>query len=65
MKVIAVLRRNALIIALLVAYVSLGLYYSVRTPLFEEPDETGHYTYVAYLIRGGGLPIQNLDHTGM
>jgi len=58
---VATLRVNAVIITLLVVYASLGLYYSVRTPLFEGPDETGHYAYVAHLVRGEGLPIQNLD----
>lgn len=46
---------------LLIAFVLLGLYYSVVTPLFEGPDETGHYAFVAYLMHGNGLPIQNFD----
>ncbi len=60
-RLAATLRRNAMITILLVIYTGLGLYYSVSTPLFEGPDETGHYAYVAHLVRGAGLPIQKLD----
>jgi 4-amino-4-deoxy-L-arabinose transferase-like glycosyltransferase len=46
---------------LLAVFIGLGLNYSFVTPLFEGPDETGHYAYVAQLVRGHGLPIQSLE----
>ena len=55
------LRRLKPVSVLLVAFIALGLVYSVTTPLFEGPDETGHYGYVRYLTDGHGLPVQSFD----
>ena len=49
--------------ALLLSFILLGLTYSFTTPLFEGPDETGHYQYVAYLVEGNGLPVQSFDRS--
>lgn len=44
---------------LLVVFIALGLSYSFVTPLFEGPDETGHYAYVAHVVREKSLPVQS------
>ncbi|HET7375797.1 MAG TPA: hypothetical protein VFK30_03755, partial [Anaerolineae bacterium] len=46
---------------LLGIFVLLGLIYSITTPIFEAPDEPGHYQYVKYLAAGKGLPIQSFE----
>ena len=43
--------------ALLIAFVSLSLIYSVTVPLFEGPDEIWHYAFANHLASGGGLPV--------
>ena len=53
--------KNISITALLIVYVGLGLIYNFSVPLFEGPDETGHYAFVAQLVRGKGLPVQSFD----
>jgi len=45
------------IILILFAFLGLGVLYSVTVPLFEAPDEDGHYTYMKYMAEGRGLPI--------
>jgi hypothetical protein len=47
---------NKVLVMLLALFVILGTMYSVTTPLFEAPDETGHFDYVLYLIRERRLP---------
>jgi len=47
---------NKLLVMLLVLFVILGTIYSMTVPLFEAPDETGHFEYVLYLIRERELP---------
>lgn len=46
---------------LLGIFVLLGLIYSITTPIFEAPDEPGHYQYVKYLAAGNGLPVQSFE----
>ncbi|MCX6031303.1 MAG: glycosyltransferase family 39 protein [Chloroflexi bacterium] len=43
---------------LLIAFLIVGVIYSVVTPLFEAPDESEHFFYVVHLAQGRGLPIQ-------
>jgi len=43
--------------SLLIAFLFLGLLYSVVNPIFEAPDEIWHYAFVRHLATGGGLPI--------
>ena len=49
------------IILILLAFLGLGTLYSIVVPLFEAPDEDGHYTYVRYMAQGRGLPAIRLD----
>ena len=48
--------RHGLILLVVAAFVGLGLLYSVRTPLFEAPDEPFHYGYVRWILDEGCLP---------
>ena len=48
------------IAAVLIAYVILGVVFSLVTPIFEAPDEIHHFFYVKQLADGGGLPRQDL-----
>ncbi|MEA3460069.1 MAG: glycosyltransferase family 39 protein, partial [Chloroflexota bacterium] len=50
-------RRHWAIALILTAFLALGTAYSMANPLFETPDEGGHYEYVKYLADGRGLPI--------
>jgi len=54
-------KRNRGIILILLAFIGLGTLYSVAVPLFEAPDEDGHYTYVKYMAQGRGLPVIRMD----
>lgn len=49
-------RRYGIIALVMAAFVALGVFYSVTTPLFETPDEPWHYRYVKRLADGQGLP---------
>jgi hypothetical protein len=50
--------------ALLLAHVGLGLIFNAGTPIFEAPDEDGHYLFVRYLQLYHSLPVQTLDING-
>ncbi len=52
------------LIALLAAFVALGVLYSVVTPLFETPDEIWHFGFVRYVAEHRALPVQSAlpDH---
>jgi len=50
-------RTNWTIGLILFAFIGLGITYSLVTPLFEAPDERGHYFYVKHLADGHGLPV--------
>lgn len=41
------------------AFVLLGLVYSLATPVFEASDERWHYPVVKHLAEGRGLPVQD------
>ncbi|HLB50461.1 MAG TPA: hypothetical protein VJL59_25855 [Anaerolineales bacterium] len=43
---------------LLLAYLALGLLYSLATPPFEASDEVHHYPVVQHIATGHGLPVQ-------
>jgi 4-amino-4-deoxy-L-arabinose transferase-like glycosyltransferase len=45
-----------LVVAILSAHFVLGSVYSVITPIFEGPDELGHYRHVRFLIANLSLP---------
>lgn len=49
-------RHHGVVLPIVVAFVALGIFYSVTTPLFETPDEPWHYRYVKRLADGQGLP---------
>lgn len=50
-----------LLAGLLVFHVGLGLAFNAGTPIFEAPDEDGHYLFVRYLQVYHRLPVQTLD----
>src|SRR5512135_3064483 len=50
--------------ALVLAHVVLGLWFNAATPIFEAPDEDGHYLFVRYLQLYHSLPVQTLDTKG-
>ena len=50
--------RGLILAALLAGQVALGLAYGLNTPLFESPDEAGHYLFVRYVQAYGTLPVQ-------
>ncbi|MBN1953591.1 MAG: glycosyltransferase family 39 protein [Anaerolineae bacterium] len=45
----------ALVVAL---YVAVAVLYGATIPIFESPDENGHYAYIHELTEGRGLPVQ-------
>ena len=45
-----------LVVSILVAHCVMGTLYSLATPIWEGPDEWGHYSYVKYLIDNRSLP---------
>jgi len=54
-------RVYALRAAIPVLFAILGALYSVVTPLWEAPDEVGHWAYIDTLLRRGRLPILQPD----
>ncbi|MCL5995435.1 MAG: glycosyltransferase family 39 protein [Chloroflexi bacterium] len=44
-------------LVLLGVHFSLSFVYSLVTPLWEPPDEIGHYTYARYIATHGALPV--------
>ncbi|GAB4535536.1 MAG: hypothetical protein Kow0063_19950 [Anaerolineae bacterium] len=45
----------------LLAFVLLGVLYSIATPIFEASDERWHYPVVKHIADGRGLPVQDPD----
>ena len=43
---------------IIAAYLALGAYYSVTTPIFEAPDEAQHFFVVREIVEQGRLPAQ-------
>jgi len=54
------LRQHGAFVLVLLAYLCLGVLYSVVNPLFESPDEVWHYEYVRWIAQGHGLPVSDL-----
>jgi 4-amino-4-deoxy-L-arabinose transferase-like glycosyltransferase len=48
----------------LIAFLVLGVTYSVVTPVFEASDELWHYPLVQWLSRGNSLPVQDAQNVG-
>jgi hypothetical protein len=48
------------LILLVAAHALFGLLYIRTTPIFEASDEGAHYGVIQWLVRGNGLPVQNL-----
>ncbi|MEW5987956.1 MAG: phospholipid carrier-dependent glycosyltransferase, partial [Chloroflexota bacterium] len=55
------IRRNLALTAILVAFIGLGLAYSVINPLHEATDELRHYRFVRHLILYRRLPVQGQE----
>jgi hypothetical protein len=53
-----------LLAALVLAHIVLGLWFNTATPIFEAPDEDGHYLFIRYLQLYHALPVQTLDTLG-
>jgi len=49
---------------ILVAFLALGVIYSVATPIFEALDEKSHYPVVKHIADGSGLPVQDPAQPG-
>jgi len=47
-----------------VAHIALGIGFSLTTPVFEAPDEDGHYLFVRYLQLYHTLPVQDQNPYG-
>ncbi len=60
-KLAALINKNLMPFAIVLAFLVLGIVYSLVTPIFEAPDEPGHVLFVKYLADGKGLPIQTSD----
>ena len=51
-----------LLVAILLVYLALALWYSVIIPLGEAPDEVPHFTVVRFLAQNGRLPTGTDEH---
>ena len=51
------LSSGVLLVAILVAYVAIGVLYASLTPTWQVPDEPAHYNYVRALAEGRGFPV--------
>ena len=49
---------------ILLVHTTLGMAFSLATPIFEPPDEANHYLFVRYLQVHRALPVQGLDPDG-
>ncbi len=49
------------IVLVLAIFISLAIFYSLTTPLFEAPDEQWHFAFVQNVATGRGLPVQTVD----
>lgn len=47
-----------------VLYIALALFYNVTTPLWETPDEVGHFQYVVHILQQRALPRQEIGVLG-
>ena len=55
------LPHTLLLAALLLDFVIAATLYNALIPVFEQPDETGHYFYAQHLAQTGELPLQVQD----
>lgn len=53
---------NILLAALLLIYVALATWYSLKIPLGEAPDEVDHYRVLRYLVKHRHLPSSEEEH---
>jgi len=51
-------REHRWAVAIVALYLALGILYGVTIPIFETPDENGHYAYIHELTEGRGFPVQ-------
>jgi 4-amino-4-deoxy-L-arabinose transferase-like glycosyltransferase len=49
---------------ILIAFLILGVIYSVVTPIFEASDELWHYPLLQWLSKGNPLPVQDAKNVG-
>ena len=45
------------LLAVLIAYLSIGAAYAISTPPWQAPDEPAHYNYIKYIVEHGALPV--------
>lgn len=56
------MRTPRLLALIIAAHFALGLLYLWATPMFEASDEGSHYGVVQWLVRGRGLPVQDVTN---
>ncbi len=62
---IAAVRRQPVLVLIVIGYLALALIYSLATPLFEASDELWHYPMVKYVAdHDFGLPVQDPANPG-
>jgi 4-amino-4-deoxy-L-arabinose transferase-like glycosyltransferase len=52
------LRRSLTLALILIAFIAIGLIYSIASPIFEASDEAWHYAVIQHIADGFGLPVQ-------
>ena len=50
--------------ALILAFLILAGVYSFITPLYESPDEVGHFSFITHLLTSRSLPVQRVGALG-
>ena len=55
---------TAAVVAVLLLFVALGVWYSLAVPPFEKPDEVYHYAFARHLAQGNPLPVQTTQANG-
>ncbi len=55
---------RALLAAVVLLFVGLGLWNSLAVPPFEKPDEVYHYAFARHLAQGNPLPVQTTEAAG-
>ncbi|MBI5031829.1 MAG: glycosyltransferase family 39 protein [Chloroflexi bacterium] len=56
---IRIVQHHRFLFLILIAFLILGVTYSIVTPIFEAGDELWHYPFVQSLSTGHGLPVQD------
>ena len=44
------------------AYLILATFFATNVPIYEAPDESGHFDQIVHLITFRSLPIQSVEH---